>query len=544
MSTTNGNGKALRFGALVRVSTERQERQGESLRTQEGQIEAAVAALGGKITRRYYGQEHATADWEREKRDQLLADAERDSKPFDAVIVAHEDRWSRDDTRSGADLERLRKAGVRFFVLTREHDLWDPTALMYLGMSAVVGAYHARNQGKKAIENKIARIEKGIPAWGGLPFGRTFDPSKPEGQQWGIDEAKRDLVHDVAARLLAGESMERLAAEYGKQPSYLSRVLRLKCGDKVAVKFDVPDLRVKREFTVAVPPLLDEATIRAVRLKLAANRTYDHKPPVSVHNYLLRGRIFCSACGTCLTGQPKPQKDGTVFLYYRHHRKTERTKRCPFRPRPNIPAKAIEQAVLADLFDLFGNPAAIERAVKAAVPDCEKLMERCERLDAELAKIQKARVRVLDLIERDLLTDAQAEEKLRDLKDRGATLVAERDQVGATLAELPDAQAFSCFVERWESTDGTPPGIIVFDQDYKQQIGGNDLATWLDMTEPGNGKDRRHLVESAFSGRTPDGKPAGVYITPADGTTYYGRKQFKYQLRGRLIEGVARCLRS
>lgn len=205
MSASNGNSKPLRFAALVRVSTERQERQGESLRTQQRQIEEAVAAMGGKITARYYGQEHATPGWEREKRDELLAAAEKDRMPFDAVIVAHEDRWSRDDTRSGADLERLQRAGVRFFVLTREQDLSDPTTRLYLGKSAVIGAYHARNQSKKAIENKIARIEKGIPAWGGLPFGRTFDPSKPEGEQWGIDEAKLDLVRDVATRLLAGE---------------------------------------------------------------------------------------------------------------------------------------------------------------------------------------------------------------------------------------------------------------------------------------------------------------------------------------------------
>ena len=57
--------KSHRFASLIRVSTEKQERQGESLRTQESQIKAAVAELGGVIARRYAGQEHATAGWER-----------------------------------------------------------------------------------------------------------------------------------------------------------------------------------------------------------------------------------------------------------------------------------------------------------------------------------------------------------------------------------------------------------------------------------------------------------------------------------------------
>jgi hypothetical protein len=39
----------LRFGALVRVSTEKQEQQGESLRTQRSQIERDVAQLGAQV---------------------------------------------------------------------------------------------------------------------------------------------------------------------------------------------------------------------------------------------------------------------------------------------------------------------------------------------------------------------------------------------------------------------------------------------------------------------------------------------------------------
>lgn len=39
----------LGFAPLVRVSTEQQERMGESLRTQKGQIEAAVKALNGTL---------------------------------------------------------------------------------------------------------------------------------------------------------------------------------------------------------------------------------------------------------------------------------------------------------------------------------------------------------------------------------------------------------------------------------------------------------------------------------------------------------------
>ncbi len=92
------NAKPIRFAALVRVSTEKQEKHGESLRTQRSDIQRAIGQLEGTIAQWYGGREHATPGWEREQLDRLLADA-RTGK-FDAVIVTHPDRWSRDNAKS------------------------------------------------------------------------------------------------------------------------------------------------------------------------------------------------------------------------------------------------------------------------------------------------------------------------------------------------------------------------------------------------------------------------------------------------------------
>jgi site-specific DNA recombinase len=95
MSVKNGHkiGPPLKFAALIRVSTEKQESKGESLRTQETQIKNAVALLGGKIVVTYAGQEHATPGWEREQLTKLLKDAP--TGKFNAVILADATRWLR-----------------------------------------------------------------------------------------------------------------------------------------------------------------------------------------------------------------------------------------------------------------------------------------------------------------------------------------------------------------------------------------------------------------------------------------------------------------
>ena len=77
----------MRFAPLIRVSTEGQDKKGESLTVQRKQITAAVKQLGGAVVGwDYCGQEHATPMQERQKLDLLLKDA-ADGK-FDAVIVA------------------------------------------------------------------------------------------------------------------------------------------------------------------------------------------------------------------------------------------------------------------------------------------------------------------------------------------------------------------------------------------------------------------------------------------------------------------------
>lgn len=76
--------------------------------------------------------------------------------------------------------------------------------------------------------------------------------------------------------------------------------------------------------------------------------------------------------------------------------------------------------------DLLGNPAAIERAIQTAAPDCDKALKVRERLEGELAKVEKARNRVLDWIARDLITDVQAEAKLVARRPGVATWARQR----------------------------------------------------------------------------------------------------------------------
>jgi hypothetical protein len=302
----------------------------------------------------------------------------------------------------------------------------------------------------------------------------------------------------------------------------LCKILRDRCGTKWEQAFDSERLNIHETVSIEIPRLLPQPMIHDLHLKLEANRTYLHKPPVPRHEWLLAGRIFCARCGYCMFGQINP----SGHRYYRHAH-TPRVRACPLRPRPWIRADAIEEEVLSHLFDLRGNPALIEKAIKAAIPANQEEIEHLARLKAELDKIATARRRILNLIERDALTDEQAEDKLNDLNDREQKLRSKLDKIEVTLGNVPDDEAIRVFVE--ELTNGT---ILVYNQYGEMVPGGNDLGTWINMTT----EDKKRLIDTVFNAPLLGGKPAGVYITRTAGT-YHGPKSYSYQLRGHLIGG-------
>ncbi|NLF73140.1 MAG: recombinase family protein [Candidatus Anammoximicrobium sp.] len=509
--------KPLRFGALIRVSTEKQADRGESLRTQTKQIDEAVERWGGTIKRTYSGQEHATPDYERRLLDQLLADAETHPRPFDAIIVADESRWSRDNERSKAGLRTLRENGIRFFTSTMEHDLHNPAVRLWLGMSAEIGEYQASVQKEKSAINRINRAKRGLPTCGKLPFGRTYDR---ETGKWAVDEEKQAMIDDVARRYLAGEPLPRLAEEYGVNHSNLHKVLTSRCGAVWTQTFCIEGLKINETIDVPVPRLLPDETIAAIRRKAEANRTYQHGRPK--YPYLLAGYVFCSHCRYSMFGQTNHHR----LQYYRHAH-TSRARTCGLHPRPWVRCDELDDAVIRHLFELFGNPRAMQRAIENATPNLHKLNElrrRSDRLLEQIEKINRGRDRILKLISNELVTEEQAQSQLQEMNLREATLRDEAQQINAQLGRQPTPDAIKDLAENATEI-------------FRKRVDARPWAAsrdWDGMTWD----DKRALIQTVFDGTTPDGRPCGVYIDPINGQVDHRRKRWAFELIGHpMVDG-------
>lgn len=491
--------RLLRFAPLVRVSTEGQEKTGESLRTQKAQIEQAVKALNGVLIPdpwRYSGQEHSTPTFERKRFEQLLKDAGK--SVFDAVMVIDPSRWSRDNVKSEQGLRTLRDCGVRFFAGMTEHDLFNPSAILYLGMAATINQYVASTQTLKSVQNRIARSSRGLPTAGKLPYGRTYDKKT---ETWGIDPEKQKKVQWAAEQYLKGERLPKLAQTLGMNAANLWKILTRRSGDTWEIEFSSKQHAINEKVTMKIPSLLDPILIRRIHAKSEANKTYTHG--VIKYEYLLSRAVFCSKCGLAMFGQTNHNEK----RYYRHSRNLEHHK-CD--PGLWIRATELEQAVLIRLFATLGDAAGMQAAMQKAIPDRKKVEELRERksfLGSELSKVEASKKRVIDSIADGLISKEEATVKMKDIRERESSIKTEIDRIDPQLEDVPEEDEIKRRAKMVQR---------IVSQIYHSPSRLKKMSF----------EEKKKLVSSFFSGKDAKGRRLGVYVEKDR------NGNVKYEIRG------------
>jgi DNA invertase Pin-like site-specific DNA recombinase len=504
----------LRFAPLIRVSTEHQEKQGESLNTQRSDLEADIKGMGGEIYKWYAGQEHSTPDYERRILDELIRDAQQHK--FDALIIWSIDRWSRDDVRGPQDLKILKDNGIKFFVRTQEYDLHDEQNYFFIALYGLMGRTQAIGQTRKSVINRINRAKQGFPTCGKLPYGRTYTKEKG----WGIDPEKQALVEDAAKRYLKGQSLTSIALRHKISMAHLNLILKHRSGDTWEQQFTSKRINIDETVITKIPRLLPETIIKKIHRRSEGNKTYFHGQPAK-NSYLLSRMIFCETCGYALFGH----EGQAGRLYYRHSRDRDRhTQGKGCETFKYIPADVIENAVIEDIFRMMGDLPRIEQAAKDAIPnlaEIEELKIAIEQAEKELQNIQKAKNRIIDQVAEGHLSGPIVKERMDKLITVENQLTTDLDKFKLQVETMPSPEV----IKRKSGLFLSLMRNILKGQKHLEEMSFDD---------------KRKLLQYAFNGKDSEGRRLGVYIGKVEEAFAYNIKGIFYDPKGnaRVIDHV------
>ena len=272
---------------------------------QREDCEALAARKGWPVAEVYIDDDRSAYSGKpRPEYRRMLADMTE--RQIDAVLVYNLDRLHRQPRELEAFFDIVDRVGVKDLASV-EGDI---------NLASHDGRFHARIMGAVArkasddLSRRISRKEqeraaKGLPGHGGpRPFGYRVD-------RLAIEPGEAALVHEAASRVLAGDSLRTIAADWNTRgiPTTTGKAWTIPTLRRTLRN---PFLSGQREYRGEVvatgvwPPILrveETARLRAVLDERTRSRTR------VVRRYLLTHLLRCGLCGATLIS--RPTADGT-----------------------------------------------------------------------------------------------------------------------------------------------------------------------------------------------------------------------------------------
>jgi site-specific DNA recombinase len=373
----------VRVATYGRISTD-ETNQPYSLGAQRERLDSYVASQDGWQMVARYEDRASAKTLARPNLAALRAAAVR--KEFDLLLVHKVDRLSRSIGQLAALIEELDKAGVAFRSASEPFDTSTPAGRMMMQMLGVFAEFE-RASIVERIDIGMERKAK-LGGWtvGTYPFGyRKLDgiigPS--------VDPAAAPIVREIFERytqdragsteIAAALSARGVRTRYGKP---WSRKAVLDVLRNRAYLGEVPfrgvwyeghqEALIKRTVFDAAQAILEGRTAESGRRKSDGS------------DYLLSGlQIICDRCGHRMIGAAARGRGGKRYAYYTcYARSRYGTSHCD---QARLNKDELEQAVMAQMREVYSNSALIESALTEA--------------QAELAKTETARSERLAVVE-------------------------------------------------------------------------------------------------------------------------------------------------
>ncbi len=434
----------VRVAVYCRVSTdERLDMEFNSLDAQRAAVEAFIESQRGQgwqaLPERYDDGGYTGANTDRPAFQRLMADIE--AGEIDVVATYKLDRLSRSLLDFMKTMEIFQRRGVTFVSVTQQFNTTTSVGRFTLNLLASFAEFERETISERTRDKMAATRKRGLWTGGPVPLGYRIVEKRLM-----PDEAEVARVREIFQLFLDLKSVMAVVDELRR------RNWRVKGGKggphtKASVRHLLTNptyIGKVRSGGALYPgvhePIVDEATWDAVQTLLStSDRPY--RAPSGKSTALLRGLLFCGACGSTMSPHFSQKRGRRYHSYVCRKYEKQGASACPG---SRVPLAEIERFVVERIRAIGKDPGLVGEVIDAAR---RELQERKPALVAELAGLEDERTRLDD--ERRNLLDAVSKNgsgsigllgRLGDVEGKLAKTSRRLDEVRAELRSI-DGQA-------------------------------------------------------------------------------------------------------
>ncbi len=307
----------------ARVSTEEQADNGKSIETQEKICSKWAKDNGYQITGIYKDEGKSATNLNRPALKELLSRCQ-DLGDINAILIQDTDRLARNTLDHLTIKSILKKNDVKLISISQPMIDDSPEGNLIDTIIASVNAFQSQITGRKT--SKVME-EKARLGWypGGLPplgYKNVDNPSPLSTLDKKIidfDEQTASYMKKVFEMYSTGNYSIKDLADFLNKKGIISPR-----GNKIHVstlnnflrdKFYIGTFTWKKqEYKGNHPHLIEKSLFNKVQLVLDSHNQYASRK--RKHNYLLRGFLYCSECGSRYWAEKHKKKNGNIYDFY------------------------------------------------------------------------------------------------------------------------------------------------------------------------------------------------------------------------------------
>ena len=456
----------IRIAGYVRVSSQRQATEGDSLVAQQNEIQQEVDF---RIRRENWEIDSVEfyVDAGRSAKDQnrpQLRRLKRDiaNGKVDVVICFKLDRITR-SLKDFVDLwELFEDHDVDVISLREKFDTSMPTGEAMIQLIMVFAQLERKMTAERTVSIMRDRAERGL--WnGGHVLGYQCDDGQLQIDEEGAAIVR--MIFDGFEELGSASAVTRKLSDAGiRYPTYKTRSDKVRGGNLFAKRKVIGILRNAVYIgrlswgDVVVEdchsPIITKEQFERVQAKLATTcRRYTNNLKANGRQYLLSGLLRCS-CGAHMVGFSARGRNRTYFYYQCTRQSHEAgTYSCSA---PRIPAEALEAAVIGRIREIGQHVEArekiVDRAVECLSGESERLKEAEEVVRRQQLKVKADIGRLVEVLKSIGVKGLQSvEHELRQLERDEKELTKKLKQIQSEQAPAERISADAkAFLESWE----------------------------------------------------------------------------------------------